>query len=267
VTLEKSTGTTKTKRDEAATGAGSKIKSAKDVDPHLKMCLYGRNKLGKTFFACSSDLKTLVIDCNEKGYASVRKRPNVDIYEISRWEDVDPIYWFLRSGKHDYQVIVIDTITMLSSIAINWVLKDDLERDMNRDPMTPDRRTYLKNSQILKDAIIKFRNLPYHIIFVAQEKVSTEEDEEGNTELQVHPELSPSPRSTLLSATNLIGRISVKEVETTVNGKTTKKMERRMLLGPHPKYVSGKRFDELRNVERDPNLQNFLTKIYGGENA
>jgi phage nucleotide-binding protein len=255
--------TSKTTRDESAVTASGKIKSAHEVDPYLKMCVYGRNKVGKTVFACSSEKKTLIIDCNEKGYASVRKRENVEIYEVTRWEDLDPIYWFLRSGNHEYEVIVIDTITMLASVGMKWVLKDDLERDMSRDPMTPDRRSYLKLGEVLKDAIIKFRNLPYHIIFNAQEKTTTDDDEEGNTLIETHPELSPAPRSVLLSATNVIGRIYVSEVE--IKGK--KIMERRMLLGSRPKYVSGNRFEELRPIERNPTLQSFIAKIYGGTDA
>jgi hypothetical protein len=233
------------------------------------MCLYARNKVGKTVFACSSNLKTLVIDCNERGFDSVQDRENVDIYQASSWEDIDPIYWHLRNGKHPYKVIVIDTITMMMSMGIKWVLKDSLDRDMSADPMMPSRPTYLKNGEIMKDAIIKFRNLPYHIIFCAQEKTSTsDEDEEGNTFVETHPELSPAPRSVLMSATNLIGRIYV--AEGVVKGK--KVMERRILLGARPKYAAGGRFPQLRAIERlkpypHPNLQDFLDRIYGVENA
>jgi len=257
---------TRTKRDESASAAEAKIQSVSEVEPYLKMCLYGRNKVGKTVFACSSDLKTLIIDCNEKGFASVRKQTNVDVYELSRWEDLDPIYWYLRGGKHEYKVIVIDTITMLASVGMKWVLKDDADRDMTKDPLTPDRRSYLKLGEMLKDAIIKFRNLPYHIIFNAQEKTSTDDDEEGNTLIETHPELSPSPRSVLLSSTNVIGRIYVRETEKEVKGVTRKIMERRMLLGTFPKYVSGNRFEELKQIEIIPKtnaLQGFLDRIYG----
>lgn len=268
VTLEPTKSTnSRTTRDKNAADAAARIHSVSEVDPYLKMCLYGRNKVGKTQFACSSELKTLIIDCNEKGFASVRKRPNVDIYEVSRWEDVEPIYWFLRTGNHDYKVIVIDTITMLASVGMKWVLKDDLERDMTKDPLTPDRRSYLKLGEMLKDFIIRFRNLPYHIIFTAQEKTSTDDDEEGNTLIETHPELSPAPRSVLLSSTNVIGRIYVREVEKEVKGNTKKVMERRMLLGSFPKYVSGNRFEELKQIEVIPPtgaLQGFLDRIYGG---
>jgi len=66
-----------------------------------------------------------------------------------------------------------------------------------------------------------------------------------------------------LSATNLIGRIYVREVE--VKGK--KRMQRRMLVGPYPKYVSGGRFPQLKTVEINPTLGGFLEKIYGGKDA
>ena len=266
ITLEPSTSTTtKTNRDQKATYAGTKIISAAKVHKRLKMCLYARNKVGKTVFACSSGLKTLVIDCNERGYDSVQAYGNVDIYEAARWEDIDPIYWYLRNGNHPYEVVVIDTVTMMMSMGIKWVLKDDLERDMSRDPMMPSRPTYLKNGEILKDAIIKFRNLPYHIIFCAQEKTSADEDDEGNTVIETHPELSPAPRSVLLSATNLVGRMYVAE---TTNKAGKKVMERRILLGARPKYVAGGRFPQLRAIERlkpepYPNLGDFLTRIYG----
>lgn len=260
--------TAKTKRETNSAAAAATIKPATEVEPFLKMCLYGRNKIGKTQFACSSNLRTLIIDCNEKGFASVRNRPNVDIYEVSRWEDIDPIYWYLRAGKHPYEVIVIDTITMLASVGMKWVLKDEVDRDMTKDPLTPDRRSYLKLGEVLKDFIVRFRNLPYHIIFNAQEKTTAEDDEEGNTLVETHPELSPAPRSVLLSATNINARIYVREVEKEVKGVTKKVMQRRMLLGSVPRYVAGNRFDELRQVEVIPPtgaLQGFLDRIYGGE--
>lgn len=259
--------TSKTARETSAASAADKIVSADEVEAHFKICLYGRNKIGKTKFACSSNLKTLVIDCNERGFASVRKRPNVDIYQISRWEELDAIYWYLKAGNHPYEVVVIDTITMLASVGMKWVLKDDVDRDMNKDPLMPSRPTYLKLGEIMKDTIIRFRNLPYHIIFNAQEKTSTEDDEEGNTLIETHPELSPAPRSVLLSATNINARIFVREVEKEVKGVTKKVMQRRMLMGSVPRYVAGRRFEELRDVEviadDDLALQRFIDRVYG----
>jgi phage nucleotide-binding protein len=253
----------KSTRIEAAGKAATRIHPASAAE-HLAMVVYSRNKVGKTVFACSSNLKTLIIDCNEQGSVSVRKRPNVDVYDLRTWDDLDPIYWYLRNSPHDYKVVVIDTITMLAMVGMKYVLKDDFDRDMNRDPMTPDKRSWGKLGEMIKDATIKFRNLKLrgmHVIFLAQEKKTTSEDEDGGTVLEIHPELSPAPRSVLLSSVDIIGRLYAVEVEK--EGK--KNMERRMLLGSHPKYVSGNRFEELRKIERNPNLQNFLDRIGGAQ--
>jgi phage nucleotide-binding protein len=264
VQLTQSTKPTRTSREDSAKAAAKAIKKANEIENFFKMALYARNKVGKTKFACSSPLRTLIIDCNEKGYATVRKQDNVDIYELSKWEQIDGIYWHLKKGDHPYKVIVIDTITMLASIGMRWVLKDDVDRDANKDPIAPSRLSYQKLGQLLEEQIIRFRDLPYHIIFCAQEKSSGTEDEDGNTVMEIHPELSPKPRSVLLSATNLIGRLYVREVE----GKDGKKvMQRRMITQAMPKYAAGGRFDELRKIEVNPNLGEFIKRVYGETNA
>jgi len=255
--------TTSTNRKTSIEKAIAKLRPVSEIRPEIKMVVYGRNKQGKTVFSCASDLKTLLIDCNERGYDSVRDRKNVVVYELQRWEDLDPIYWYLRSGNHDFEVVVIDTITMLANICMKWVLKENAERDMTADVLTPDRRSWGKLGEALKETIIRFRNLPMHVIFTAQEKATTSEDDDGGTIQEVHPELSPSPRSTLLSSVGIIGRIYVKEVEK--DEKVTH--ERRMLLGAHSKFVAGNRYKELRYVERNPTFGGFVTKIMGEINA
>lgn len=252
----------KTKADVASDIAlvESKLVRVQDIQPFLNICVYGRNKTGKTRFACSSDLDTLLIDCNERGTDSVRRNTNVTVYPMTKYDDLDPIYWYLKAGKHNHKVVVIDTVSMLATLGMKWVLKDDVERDLDRDPLTPDRRSWGKLGEALKETFLRFRNLDMHTVFLAQEKSTTSDDDEsGGTLIEVHPELSPSPRSTLLSSVSVIGRLYVKEVEK--NEKTV--MQRRMLLGAHPKYVAGNRFEELKFVEINPTLGDFINRIYG----
>lgn len=255
---------TSSAKAEGANKAAGLIKSASEIDAHVKMVVYGRNGSGKTTFGASSDLKTLIIDCNEQGWKAARKRTNVDVYPLEYWDQLDWIYWYLRGSSHEYQVVVIDTITMLANIGMKWILGDESTRDPSRDPQMPDKRAWGKLGEVLKTAVINFRNLPMHVVFTAQEKTTTSEDDEGGSVIEVHPELSPSPRSTLLAAVDIIGRIYTAEVE---SGEGKKRTERRMLLGTHPKYVSKNRFDELKAIERSPTLQSFIDRIQGGNDA
>lgn len=245
---------------EGAARARSMIKPASDVADHLKLCVYGRNGMGKTTFIASSDLKTLIIDCNERGSLAVRNRPNVDIFPLQYWEELEWIYWMLKAGKHNYEVVGIDTISMLAVICMKWVLGDEASRDASRDPLMPDKRHWGKLGESIKNAIFNFRNLPMHVVFTAQEKVTTlEDDDSGGTIQETHPELSPSPRSTLLGAVDIAGRLYTREVTSKKTGK--KITERRMLVGPHPKYVSKDRSGKLGLVQRRPTLANFISTI------
>lgn len=263
ITLQPSTRKPTTgAKSEGANKAASLIKSASSIDTHVKMVVYGRNGAGKTTFGASSDLKTLIIDCNEQGWKAARKRPLVDVYPLEYWDQMDWVYWFLRGSSHEYQVVVIDTITMLANIGMKWILGDEASRDPSRDPQMPDKRAWGKLGEVMKTTIINFRNLPMHVIFTAQEKMTTSEDDDGGSLVEIHPELSPSPRSTLLAAVDIIGRIYTSEVD---SGEGKKKMERRMLLGTHPKYVSKNRFDELKAIERNPTLQSFIDRIGGND--
>lgn len=249
----------------------SRMKNVTDLERHFTACIYGRNKTGKTTFAASSDLDTFLIDCNEKGTDSITHPDfkNVTYYPVNQYLDIDPAYWYLRSSDHKHKVVVIDTISMLATICMKWVLKEDVERDLDRDPLTPDKRSWGKVGEALKETILRYRNLSetrgMHVLFIAQEKKTTsEDDEEGGTVVEVHPELSPSPRSTLLSAVGTIGRLYVKEVEK--NEKTI--MQRRLLLGAHPKYIAGTRYSrELKYVEVNPTLGGLIDKINGASNA
>lgn len=268
ISLQKTSTATRQRKLEGAEKAGTLIVPVSKADSYLKMVVYGRNGVGKTTFAGSSNLKTLLVDCNEKGWIALRNRPNVEVYPLEIWDQLDWVYWFLRAKHHEYEVVAIDTITMLAAIGMKWILSDEASRDFSKDPQMPDKRHWGKLGEVVKTAIINFRNLPMHVLFLAQEKVSTVEDDEGGTLSQVHPELSPAPRSVLLSSVSITGRLFTREVEVKGKDDSVKKMmERRMLLGPHAKFESKNRFDELRYIERNPTLQKFLDRIAGGSNA
>jgi phage nucleotide-binding protein len=262
IKLEKSSRspTGKSKKAEAIASVAADIIPVSDIDSYLKMCVYSRNGVGKTRFACSSHKKTLVLDCNEKGWVSVRKRGNVSIYPVSRWEQADWVYWFLKSGRHDFEVVVIDTITMLSNICMKWILHDEAERDSTADPALPTQPQWGKLAQLMKDKIIDFRNLPMDVIFTAQEKRVTNEDEDGGVTVEIRPEVSPATLPTLTAAVSVIGRLYTREVKLK-KGKTVQ--ERRMLLGAHPVYISKNRYEELKPIERDPTLDSFYKRIEG----
>jgi phage nucleotide-binding protein len=245
-----------TKRRKPSTDVAEKIIPASAAKGPLKMVVYGRNKQGKTHFAGSSELKTLIIDCNEKGQETLADRENVDVYHLDSWKEENDLYWWIKTAKHDYEVIAIDTVSSLSNRCMKFVMKE-AEHDSGVDPAMPQRQHWGKAGTLMSDFLTDWRNLPYHIIFLAQERKWVEEDDSGDGEgvlIEVTPSLSKAPLQTLLSVVGTIGRIYVRETE--VKGK--KVFEHRMLLGPHEMYSGGTRIKGLPRVMREPTLQKIL---------
>jgi phage nucleotide-binding protein len=239
------------------------IKSVTEVNQYLKACVYAKNKVGKTRWAVSSNLRTLIIDCEEKGSETVVGLPNqanVDVYELGRWEEFNWMFWHLKANKHPYEVVVIDTVTMLSALCLKWIMGDERSRDTNLDPLMPSQRHYGKLNMTLGQSIIDWRNLPMHVIFLAQERTEmTQEDGDAEAQvLEVVPSLTKGPRGTLMSAVGTIGRLYTKDVTTTVKGKEVTKTERRMLVGAHETFAAGTRIRGLPRVIRNPTLGALL---------
>lgn len=242
-----------------------------DVKDYLNILVYARGGVGKTSFGASGapEMKTLIIDFNEQGTISVKRRPNVFRYEVQYWQELDWIYWYLKAGKHDYKIVVLDTVTSMASICMKWVLGDEASRDASRDPMVPDKRAWGKVGQLMQLRIIDFRNLPMHTVFTAHERVTESEDEETETTtVEVVPSLSPAPRETMIGAVHVVGRMFTRDVElvSKKTKKTVKKTERRLLIGPDPKYTSKIRIDPSAPVQpprvvRNPTMKYFIDTI------
>lgn len=242
----------------------SRIVSIHDADPYLKMLVYGRNKQGKTRFAATAPAP-LLIDVNEKGSKSGRDvGPDAKVFPVAAWEDLTHVMWYLRKGNHEYESVIIDTITNMQHLCMRHVLGEAEDRDPNRPPSMPDRRAWGQLSELMKPLIYDFRNLPMHVIFIAQER-NIDDEETGTTERV--PDLSPGVRGVAMGAVDIIGRIYQKEVRTVdkKKKKTKSDWEARMLVGPHDEYGTGGRTIALGRIIRKPNIPDILEALDEGE--
>lgn len=239
-----------------------------DIDPHLKVLLYGRNGRGKTRTAVSLP-NTIVLDVNEKGTKSVRKS-GADVFQAKSWSDVVYFYWYLKHGKHNYGTVVLDTVTQMQHLCMATVLKLAEDRDPNRPPKTPDMRAWGQMAERMKPVLLDFRNLPMNVVFVAQVRKdrSAEDDDNVETKLWV-PDLSPGVRATQLACVDIVGYIYQRQARI-VKGKgkkakTSTKWETRMLVGPHDDYETKDRTGNLGHVVRSPDMTKLLEAAGLGE--
>lgn len=258
-------------REQAIKSVKKRIVPVADIDPYLKVLLYGRNGKGKTRTAVSLP-RTIVLDVNEKGTKSVR-RSGADVFSAKTWEDITYLYWYLRQGEHEYDTVVLDTLTQMQHLCMATVLKIAEDRDPNRPAKTPDMRAWGQMAERMKPMLLDFRNLPMNVVMIAQVRKdrAAEEDDSPDSKLYV-PDLSPGVRATALACVDVIGYIHQRQVRFVKKSKnekekpkTTTKWETRMLVGPHDDFETKDRTGRLGHIVRNPNMQKMLDAAFSDE--
>jgi AAA domain len=228
-----------TKRKSAKTSnkverAKTKIVDASEFS-YLRMLVYAQNGKGKTKFGASGP-NSIVIDCNDRGSLSIRRYP-AKVFKVETWTDIDLAYWYLKSGNHNFKTVALDTVTSLQTLCMKFVLGDEASRDPTKDPDMPGKRDWGKMAELMRTVIWNFRDLPMHVVFLAQERRGFSEDDEDAPE--VFPDVSPSVRGTLTASVDIIGRLYVREVVRKKKGEKSKPVPSyRMFIGPSERYVT-----------------------------
>ena len=148
------------------------------------MLVYGRSSVGKTTLVGSADAvpemrKVLFIDV-EAGTLSLRKTNyEVDVVRINDWNQLDDLFGALYSGDHEYQTVILDSLTEIQELcmrAIMAAMKSDPD-NFERDPDVPGMYEWNKAEKKIKAFIRMFRDLPMNVIFTALMK----EDKDSKT--------------------------------------------------------------------------------------
>lgn len=227
--------------------------------------IYGRNKKGKTRF-CATAPDVLI--CDPEDGTIAEKKLDPDIWHITQWTDLDDVYHAVKSGvkspktNQPYKWVALDGMTRMLAMAVDFVLNQQLERDLTRKPTEIDtRRLYGRANQMIQGMLHNFHSLRgTGLIFTAQERVVEIENMEDLGDDQdatpasfmYVPDLSPGARSPLNQVVDLIGRIYVVRGDFTTErrvrqgGKVVVKkfetnVQRRLFVGPHEMYDTGYR--------------------------
>lgn len=250
------------KRERGIEAVRDRIVPVSEASPYLKLLLYGLNGKGKTRTAAKAP-RPLIIDCNEEGTLSVRNYKGAEVFNATTWEDLTFIYWLLKSGKHKYKTVVIDTLTMMQDICTRHVLKDSSDRDPMKDPRTMSQREWGKLAEFMNPMLLDFRNLPMHVVFVAQQRTVDNDEEE---KIEKVPQLSPKIRLNATSCVGVIGHISQRPIRRGGKGKKEKvEYHTVMLTGPHEVYTTKDRTGVLPRNMIDPSVNKIIAMRDGKE--
>lgn len=232
----------------------SRIVDFADADPYVKILGYGRNGQGKTRFGGSGP-EPFLIDVNDRGTKSIRAVKG-KAFPADTWEDIVFAYWYLKSGDHNHETCILDNLTMMQYVCIRQVLKEGSERDATKDPKMMSQPMWGKVAEMMVPLLLDFRNLPMHVVFIAQER--TVDNDEDETRERV-PDLSPKIRAGATGCVDIIGRFQNRPFR---RGKDTKKetveWHSVMFVGESEEYISKDRTHSLGSHMVDPTIPKIV---------
>lgn len=239
-----------------------RIQPVSALQGHLKMLLYGRSGTGKTTLASTFPSPILLIDVKDKGTDSVVDVPELDMLSAETWEDVELVYWMLKAGEHKYKTLIIDTISMAQTVLVQGILEQTGKEAMSQ-------QLWGEVSGSMQPIVIAMRDLPMHVVFVAQDRMRSnpEGDADEQLEPEVGPQVIPSVAKSLTAAVGIVGYTYIAERMVQKGGNLQTKIEYRLRLGPHPVYITkvrSPRQSAIPDSVVDPTFEKLL-KITKGE--
>jgi len=187
------------------------------------------------------------------------KADRIDVFQASRWEDLHDIEQYLRYESHGYSWVGVDTITATQVLAVRKTIH---ERELSADAHIISMPEWGKVGELAGEFYLRFRQLPLHVIFLAQEQMR--DGEGGMPEYQ--PSISPGSLLKLQPAMFLMGRLYTREVESATPGGHEVSVERRLRVGPHQGAMTKVRAlpgRSLPAVIRNPDLGRIFAYILG----
>lgn len=246
--------------------AAKRITRPSESQRKPKILIYARNKKGKTKLTMTAP-NLLILDPEHGTDKYTKSDPSV--WHITKWEDMQDAYGYLRTGDHPYEWVGVDGITRFNNMALRYVGRVEEERNLDRQPGMVDRRDYNKSGELMKQMLTNFHNLDMGVIYTAQERAEAtnggnfdEDNEEEDDSINYVPDLPKGVRGYVNSVVDVIGRLYLQRVP---QGEK-EVMQRRLWIGPHERYDTGFRSEyDLPDVIKNPTIPKLNNLILNGE--
>jgi phage nucleotide-binding protein len=229
--------------------AGIKIEPVGQKSFTTNMLIYGESGAGKTRLAGSADevpemRKVLVVDI-EGGTLTLRDTfPQVDSVRVKSWDEMQAVYDELERGSHDYQTIIIDSLTEAQRMSMDQVMRKLVEENSDRDPDVPGMREWNINIEQTRKFVRAFRDLPVNTIFTA---LVQNDVNKSTGQLKRKPSLSGKVKDEVAGFLDVVVYLYIKEINS---------VNKHLLLCQATDSVIAKdRTNTLPNVLEEPTMQ------------
>lgn len=198
------------------------IKKFAPTTHKVKAVVYGASGSGKTVFGGTAP--NPIFASAEGGLLSIADKEPAFV-EIKTLNDLKSLLAYLQKEKHDFATVVIDSIS-----EINDIIKGDIERKNGRSMQLQDWGTLSKE---IKSIFRGFRDLPMHVLFIAQESNETDEQ----TVTKIVPSLNGKAATEIAYFMDIVGYLYIDKATG----------ERKMVTLPNAKLLTKDRSNLIGN--------------------
>jgi hypothetical protein len=258
-------------------GAANAWEAIDNLDPYIKMALFGRSGTGKTTLLSTFPKPIGTIICSGAGETkSIRNIPNIKANRINAATDLDDLIT-QQAETGQFKTFAIDHITGYSDLVVKEIKGMEPEEELKITWGTLSQAQWGELATRIKDRLRRFLALPCHTVIIAQEREFNSDSEASEVlDPYVHCAVTPSvagwigPNVDYLVQTFL--RRKYVDKTTTVGDKkitmkeATNQVEFCLRTAPHPVYMTKFRLPKgtkLPEVIVDPSYEKIAKLIDG----
>lgn len=228
-----------------------KIKKATQIPVYVKALIYGEPGAGKTYLSCTAPNPIILMTEYDVSLATIVKVQKdlgreIAVWEVQSLEDIEEAYQYLVSGKHNFETVVLDSITDFNNLVVRFAVDYALKKKPVHDPDILEMSDWQRVIAKMQNIVVAFRALPMHVVVNAL--VATGDD------LRKGPAVTPkSLAATLPAMFNMVGALAAVEQEGQV--------VRKLLVSPNDRYIAKNPGGLLPPVIDNPNLTKIFEEV------
>lgn len=231
---------------------GLRVQPVQERSSFINILAYGKSGVGKTTFAGSADavpaLRPVIVVDIEGGTESLRHSyPGVETVRVTTWKEMQQVYNTLYEGKHDYQTVVLDSLTEIQKFNMYNIMSEVVRLKPDVDPDIPDMRMWGKNIEQIRRFVRGFRDLPMNTIFTALVK---EDKDQKTGAMTMKPMMSGKLADEVAAFLDIVCYMYVKQV-TKDDEVTTRRL---MLTQATESQVAKDRSGRLPTIMEEPTM-------------